>query len=490
VPDRTKVDLESRPRMSLRLRLTLWVTVVFTLIQWLTGGAFWVYQRGAVERVFEERLLERSEAMVAELSQMLPGATSAQLADMAERGTTFTRFDRFAAEVFTRSGVRAVKNGDPVLDPAMLPLERVGVQADRVYFVPGDGVILGETLEGARGMLLATMGTDFQPYVVAVIASDEFIDEQNAVLRRLLMTAALVGPLAAVASGWFIAGIAVAPFERLEGLARQLGPKSLNQSLEIPKSNPEVAALAVELDEARQRIRDAFAAQERFLSNVSHEIKTPISVLMVEADTLDTSGMPEHITEFVATVRQEAQRLGRMVESFLTLTRVEEGHARIKGVRYACNDLVMESIESCAVMAHQNGVTLLPMLLEDEDEIDAATAGEPELLRTMLDNLIRNAIRFSPVGSSVSVLTAITDDDFVEIAVRDHGPGIPEERLANVFDRFAQAGSQPRSGRGHGLGLAIALGIAELHRGSIRVRNLDVGGCEFTVSLPVVPPKA
>lgn len=490
MPDRIKDDSGGRPRMSLRLRLTLWVTVVFTLIQWLTGGAFWMYQRVAVERVFEERLLERSEAMVAQLSQMLPGATSEQVAGIASRGTTFTRFDRFAADVFTRSGSHAVRGGAPVLNADLLPLDRVGEQADRVYFVPDDRVISGGALDGARGMLLTTMGSDFQFYVVAVIASDEFIDEQNAVLRRLLMTAAVVGPLVAVASGWFIAGIAVAPFERLERLARQLGPRSLNQSLEIPRSNPEVAALAAELDEARQRIRDAFAAQERFLSNVSHEIKTPISVLMVEADTLDTHGVPEHVTAFVATVRQEAQRLGRMVESFLTLTRVEEGHARLKGIRYACNDLVMDSVESCAVMAQQTGVRLLPVLLEKEEELDASIAGEPELLRTLLDNLVRNAIRFSPVGGFVSVLTSIADGQWVEIAVRDQGPGIPEERIGNVFDRFAQVGSQVRSGRGHGLGLAIALGIAELHRGSIRVQNLETGGCEFTIRLPVVPPKA
>jgi signal transduction histidine kinase len=121
--------------------------------------------------------------------------------------------------------------------------------------------------------------------------------------------------------------------------------------------------------------------------------------------------------------------------------------------------------------------------------MDTAVAGEPELLRTMLDNLVRNAIRFSPTDERVEVEASVVGDR-VKIRVRDYGPGIPAAQLATIFDRFAQAPEEQRKGRGHGLGLAIALGIAELHGGSISAENCEDRGCTFVVELPQFRPGA
>jgi signal transduction histidine kinase len=319
---------------------------------------------------------------------------------------------------------------------------------------------------------------------VALATSDQFVDRKMALVTRALVLTGVVGPIAAAIAGWFIGGIAVAPFERLRRLASGLRPESVGRSLEFDSSNSEVSRLTEELDRARQRMMEGFASQERFLSNVSHEIKTPISVMLLEAQTLDTDGAPEHVRDFVESVGEEMHRLGKLVESFLTLTRVRDGKGIARIMRCGVNDLVMDSAEHCTPMARQHRVTLSPGLLASEETMDASIAGEPELLRTMLDNLVRNAIRFSPVDDRVEIRASVADGS-ASIVVRDHGPGIPESLLTTIFDRFAQAGDEQRKGRGHGLGLAIAQGIAELHGGRISVENCEDRGCSFEIVLPL-----
>jgi signal transduction histidine kinase len=113
-------------------------------------------------------------------------------------------------------------------------------------------------------------------------------------------------------------------------------------------------------------------------------------------------------------------------------------------------------------------------------------AGDRELLITMLDNLIRNACRFSPTGATVEVSAAIQDKR-VRVGVRDHGPGVPPMMLEKIFERFVQADQSEPSGRkGSGIGLAIAQGIAELHGGTIDVKNNEDAGCTFSVELPLI----
>jgi signal transduction histidine kinase len=230
------------------------------------------------------------------------------------------------------------------------------------------------------------------------------------------------------------------------------------------------------------RIQDGFVAKERFLTNVSHEIKTPIAVLLIEAQTVNREDCSADVRRFMDTVEEEMTRLGKLVESFLTLTRLQSGRGPAMLKRYCVNDLVTDAISSCNTMARQHQVSLQPVLLADEETVDAAVVGDPDLLRTLVENLIRNSIRFSSAGEPVEVIGEVAGDH-VHVRVRDTGPGIPPDRLGTIFDRFAQAHNTERQGRGHGLGLAIAKGIAELHGGTVEAHNRPERGCEFIVRL-------
>lgn len=473
--------------VSLRLRLTLWIVFLFTCILWAACGLFWLYQSAAINQVFNATLAERAQLNAASVGERMPELTREVIDRRVAEAVRSTPYELFVIDVFGADGEHAVRGAPPVVDALSLPLDLAFESESAVpVSVPVWMPQVQELPEGSmRSVVVGVIGADGLPYVVFVATTDRHAREQLALVRRVLMMLALMAPLLASLSGWFIAGIAVAPFRRLQDVVRQMKPQSLNRSIRMDGGSSEVAELAAELDELRLRLREAFAAQERFLSNVSHEIKTPIAVMQMEAQTLDLGKQNQEVASFVGSVREEMRRLGSLVESFLTLTRIEDGHGRVRGKPMAANDLAMDSVEHCALMANQSRVWLRPRLFADEDTIDTAVAGDHELLKTMLDNLIRNAIRFTPRDTGVQIALN-RDDAWVEFAVRDEGPGIPEDRLETVFDRFAQGSSAERRGRGHGLGLAIAKGIAELHGGTIRASNRAGGGCEFLVSLPRV----
>ncbi|MCA9291319.1 MAG: HAMP domain-containing histidine kinase, partial [Phycisphaerales bacterium] len=306
-----------------------------------------------------------------------------------------------------------------------------------------------------------------------------------ALASRLVLVGLPIGLIAAAAAGWFIAGIAVSPLQSLNRFARELTPESLSQSVTLDEGGAEVERLQSELNAARERIVSGFRGQERFLSNVSHELKTPIATILTEAQTLrGLDAASVEIREFVESAKTEMQRLGRIIDSFLLLTRVRGGRpVQVSSSLCLVNEFIMESVASCAGLAETYHVEMRPRLLDDWDGITLSVVGVADLLQAMLDNLIRNAIRFSPSGGRVEI-AAEYDDERVRIDVCDDGPGIPEEIIDRIFDRFAQAQSEERRGRGHGLGLEIAQGIAEMHGGVIMAANRDEGGCCFTVMLP------
>ncbi len=474
------------PRLTLRVRLTLWVVAIFTLIHWGSGGVFWLYQRAAIKQMYRDLLSEKATAIAEPVATLLPGIPLSNLETIARRELRWEWFGRYRIDVLRPDGRSDVSGREDIFIASELPVA-ASLATRGVTFTTSALSTQDNPETGARRKHLAMLpiGAPNEPRLLVIEVSDAYAQRQLSLLRRVLLLAGAIGPLAATIAGWFIAGVAVAPLDRLRGFARNLGPESFGQELPFDKDDStEVARLSREIEDARQRIQTAFQAQGRFLSNVSHEIKTPISVLMLEAQTLPRDNMPKAFTDFLDSAEEEMVRLGALVESFLTLTRVQDGKGVHRELECAANDLVIDSVDHCLPMAQQHHVRLSPRLLDSERDMDTIVCGEPELLRTMLDNLIRNAIRFSPNGEAIHI-TLERDADELRVCVLDRGPGIPDDQLEVIFDRFAQAEGGKRSGRGHGLGLEIARGIAELHGGDIAAGNREGGGACFTITLPV-----
>lgn len=471
--------LLSDSRHSLRLKLTFWMLTITVVLQAALGAAIFVVERQNVAHAAGANLRARGEAVAVALrdSADLTPRDLDSLAGNLERGG---QLERAVVAVYGPDGRLITSNGghtrrEPATMPTLPPRTPVPVRGA----LPGLDASLGEA---CRYATLDVNARDGRSLTLLIAVPDSRYESLIPDYAWVLGLSLPIGAIAAAGAGWFVSGIATAPIRRFRELAGALSPEALGNAPPTLGPAPELVALQADLSETRAKLLQAFQAQDRFVSSVSHELKTPIAVLLTEAQTLRPDQLPDDARRFVLSVVEEMRRLGSMVESFLTLTKIRGGKTTL-GSAQACsvNEAVMDAVEASNKMARQYNVTLVPDLADGDDIL--AISGSPDLLRVMIDNLVRNAIRFSPAHHSVLIRVAEENEGCV-IHVRDAGPGVPGPLIDKLFDRFAQAPGEEHLGRGHGLGLSIAQGIAELHRGRITVRNLEPGGCEFSVWMP------
>lgn len=477
--------LFSRLQLPLRVRLTLWMVLLFLVVQVSLVFVLQMYQRRSINEYYDDRIVDRQAQVAEDLHGVLPALTDATLRNVAQNYERMLLLQRFVILVFDARGqpLASSHGRREALPPAVW--ERLE-HATRPLAVSMPLSVLDDpaapSIRSAAGW---TAGADGKPYLVLVAWSDTYATQMHGLLSRwTLFTSIPIGVVAMIVSAWMISGVAVKPILEMRNMARGLEPDRLGERLPESRAGAEINSLREDLEATRQRLDAAFSVQERFMSNVSHEFKTPIAVLTTEAQMLRLDGAGKDVRDFVASAMDELGKLGRTVDSFLLLTRVRHGKATIPN-RELClaRDIMSQSYEGCAPMASQYGVRLL-VNVPDGEHLDVGTYGNCDLLRTILDNLVRNAIRFSPPGNTVEVDGRVEDGRLI-FRVRDTGPGIPAELLPKLFNRFSQSVEEQKRGRGHGLGLQIAMGITEMHGGTITAANHPEGGCEFTVSLPV-----
>ncbi len=499
-------------RLSLRIQLTLWVMLIFTIIQWVITLIVWVFLSDTIYQDYSQFFSRHSALVSSQIRSELPNLSRSEITQIEIEQLSLIRFHDYHIEVFTLGAQQDVSR---ITEPAnaVAEIDASHIQAAQQSPSPVilDNVTWSKTPDSFDPnhtvvTLHQVSARDQSPYYILQATDDKYAQDRVMQMGQTLLVMSLAAPFLSLIAGWFISRIAVSPILKVQEAVSNLNPESLADPLEINAESTEVIELVEQIDDSRDQLRIAFESQARFLSNVSHELKTPIAVMQVESETLNTDQASDEVKQFVRSVRDEMTRLGKMIESFLTLTRIQDGFGNLQGKPYAFNDLVMDSLDQCIAMASQNGVTLDPVLFSDEDTIDLCIRGDADLLITMLNNLVRNAIRYSPTGGVVKVHlkhvpiyikdesgNTTLDEQTVQISVIDQGPGIPEDRLDSIFDRFAKVEDADRSGRGHGLGLAIAQGIAELHSGTIRVQNNSTTtptakGCTFMVTLPALVP--
>lgn len=453
-------------------------------------AVFWLYERASLEERIDASFTRWATDIATDVSPLLPNITSEELARVGQRRMGASPFQPLMIKIYDQQGRHVASNtGAPVAWQSLGLPHPERLRMPDLHTLPIDRLEdrIPEYASSTKAAVVSVQADGGQRYSVVVMTADSLLRRRVRELTQVALSSAVIGVLAATASSWFIAGIAVAPFDRLRALAQRLDPASAKLVPTEASKRADLVGLVEELESARRRIRERYAAQERFLSNVSHEIKTPIAIMLVEAQTLDAREASADVRRFVTSVQDELHRLGHLLESLLTLTRIQGGKGLPRALACGVNDVVMDSIGNCARMAAQYRVQLVPYLLGEEDSVDATVSGDPDLLRTMIENLLRSAIRFSPEQSTVEVRLACQPDSIV-IKALDRGPNVPPESLSTIFDRFAQASGGSRQGRGQGLGLSIAQGIAELHRGHIVATNREAGGCSFAITLPRLIP--
>lgn len=484
-----KVSLYSRP-MSLRAKLALWTVLVFGVIFVAFEGMVFLYQRASVDDFFARRLATRFELIKDEVGRGAPRFDAGDLALAAHMDGKFVMLERVVVCLFDQHG-KLITSTDSSYIPPDVDLASVGAR-DALTTSWSSSAGYSTDPRGARyarAIAQRIEGVDGKKYILLLAAEDSYFRQLVApMFWTFLLTVPLMIGIVGIAA-WFVAGVALLPLRRAKQALEGLSPETVRKPLRVRGETPELREIVEEVERARVRMESGFTAQERFIANVSHELKTPIATVMAEAEVMDLSAADPELRGFVRSVRAEMKRLGTMVDSFLLLTRVGAGKALVKMRTCLVNELILDSANACALMGREYKVSLEPILLESEADVDLCVAGDAGLLGSMIDNLVRNAIRFTPERGTVRI-EARRAGDSVVIDVTDEGAGIPEDVLRRLFDRFVQAPQEERLGRGHGLGLQIAQGVAELHGGTITVRNLTPRGARFSIHLPVAGKSA
>ncbi|MBL8900802.1 MAG: HAMP domain-containing histidine kinase [Planctomycetes bacterium] len=245
------------------------------------------------------------------------------------------------------------------------------------------------------------------------------------------------------------------------------------------------SALQVKVDGLRKRLEDLSSSQARFVGNVAHELKTPLATMLSHADELQARGEdPDAVRLQTKAIMLDIQHLSDLVDSFLRLARPFAHEDRSHHSPVFFHDCVTEAVRRSGSFARTNAVTFEVSLAEVEPlECAVLISGDGVLVEAMIENLLRNAVRFSPRGGRIELRVA-AEGDAVSLTVRDHGFGMAPERLDAAFDWFFQDQPAAMTPSGHGFGLAIVKRIAEHHGGTIVLRNHPQGGCEFLVRLP------
>ena len=239
--------------------------------------------------------------------------------------------------------------------------------------------------------------------------------------------------------------------------------------------------LVLALVEDRTRERRVEAIRRDFVANVSHELKTPVGAIRLLADAVqDASGDPEAVERFAGRMITESERLTRLVQQIIELSRLQSDDPLDEPVPVSLDDAVATAIDTTTIDAQARGISVV-----SSGEKGLKVLGNREQVTVAISNLVANAVNYSPDRSSVLVATRAADDGVVEISVTDQGIGIPSDEIDRIFERFYRVDpARHRSTGGTGLGLSIVKHVAATHGGDIRVWSVEGQGSTFTLTLP------
>lgn len=260
--------------------------------------------------------------------------------------------------------------------------------------------------------------------------------------------------------------------------------------------NDEVASLSQTFNMMAQRLQDAAEQKERLeqsrrdlIAWASHDLRTPLASLQLVTDALVDGVVDDTATQqrYLQTAQKEVANLKELINDLFELSQLESGHIDLKLQQTSLSDLLSDTLSAMRAMAERRGVRLDGHVSRDIDPVLI----DPEKIQRVLYNLLSNAIRHTPAGGEVLLMAEVTGSG-VRVTVRDSGEGIAVEDLPHIFDRFyrgERARTRDKEGlRGAGLGLAIARGLIEAHRGTIEVDSLPGQGARFSFTLPRTAP--
>jgi two-component system OmpR family sensor kinase len=295
---------------------------------------------------------------------------------------------------------------------------------------------------------------------------------------RLLLPVLFALPFLGIAV-WWIVGRGLAPLGRIAGAVKERSPTTLT-AVSTTALPDEIRPLAEALNDLLSRLDHSFSAQRRFAADAAHELRTPLTALNLQLQLAERAASDEERARAFDRLRQGIRRATRLVQQLLTMARLDPDAAAAPPAAVGLGGLLNSVVEDARPLASERGIDI-----ECTDRsVDATVSGSEDALRILFNNLVDNALRYTPAAGRVSAVVS-ADGEAVQVLVEDTGPGIADEERERVFDRFYRGPAA--AGTGTGLGLAIVSQVVDMHRGEVKLEAGESGGLRVRVRLPKAP---
>ena len=286
--------------------------------------------------------------------------------------------------------------------------------------------------------------------------------------------------LAFAVAGYVAATRALHPLVAMTERARRLSSSSLSHRLPVSNAQDEIGRVAVVFNETLDRLEDSFAELRRFTADASHELRTPLTAIRAVGEVALRQANPQALRDAVGSILEEVAHMNRLIDRLLLLAQADRDAAAVHLRPVSAREIMLAVADSLRVLAEEKAQSL-----ELHEVADVTAEADEALLRLGLMNLLQNAIRYSPCGTTIRLRAGVSDDETV-LEVADEGPGVPLVHQPKVFDRFYRIDkSRSRTDGGTGLGLAIVKWAAERMHGSVALQSEPGHGSVFRIRLPL-----
>ena len=299
-------------------------------------------------------------------------------------------------------------------------------------------------------------------------------------LILVLTAAAAIGALVSVFLGYFTTKKMLSPINQITETAREISFSDLDRRLSVRGPDDELKKLALTFNSMLDRLESSFKSQKQFVSDASHELRTPISVIKGYVDLLDRWGKEKEEVrdEAIEAIKDETENMKQLIENLLLLARGDDSELIKEEKIFDFNQLITDIIKDFKLMEDKISINF-------KESAQISFYGDPNLFKQLIRIFVENAVKFTSGRGEIELKIAKLNKNKFYFSIEDNGPGIEKDNLENVFDRFYQADkSRSRKKEGSGLGLAIAKQIVESYDGDIEVESSPGEGARFTVILP------
>ncbi|MBR0483192.1 MAG: HAMP domain-containing histidine kinase [Oscillospiraceae bacterium] len=455
-----------KKRKSLKLKITLWFTLVLTVICILFFSVMLTAYQTADKKLIKHTLIETVE----EFENLLENEKRYQQA-LAGGDTETIQISEFYDNnvqlmIYTEDGGQAI---GLFLYPELDNYPYSEKDAPQKIEISGMNYYYYDEWIKVRH------GDDY--YIRGLIpAEDSFsgvIENHGSVLLGFVLLL-----ITGFAGGYWLTGRFLRPVRTISYTADAIRTGGdLTKRIPTTDSEDELDMLAHTINAMFDRIENNFEAEKQFTSNASHELRTPVSVILAQCDyAFDNADNPEEILQALASVQKQGYKMSGMIETLLIFTRMEQKTERYQKQNLNLTELISSVCEDFRLIADKN-ITVTESLEEN-----IMLNGNPELFMLLVSNLIQNAVRYGRENGFVRVELKQNANQIC-LYVTDNGTGISEKELPHIWERFYRS-DKARSSKGLGMGLALVRQIAEFHGGTVSAVSQEGTGSTFSVMLP------